>query len=82
MFDDVVEGAPRFDFTIICQAIDRLMMRAVYFLETMCRFAIITQWLNVMVAHLREFVPRNVELECPTKGDVEKLKAFANGKDR
>ena len=40
LLDDVVGRAPRFDFEAIGQAIDRLVMRAVHFFETMGRLVV------------------------------------------
>ena len=48
LFDDIIRGAPRFYFKTGTKLVDRLMMRAVYFLEMMARFVIGAKWLSIL----------------------------------
>jgi len=82
LFDDVVVRAPRFDFEAFAERIDRLVMRAVYFLEAMGRFGVGTQRLNVVILLLGKFVAWNVELQRAAKRNIKKLHPFANGENR
>jgi len=82
LLDDVVGRAPRFHFATIAEAIDRLMMGAVHFCKPMRGGAIVTQWLDIVIALLRKVVTFDVELERATERDVKNLEAFANREDR
>ena len=43
LLDDIIVGAPGFDFETVCQPIDGLMMRTVYIFESMLGLAVVTQ---------------------------------------
>jgi hypothetical protein len=82
LLDDIVEWAPRFDFETVCDPIDRLMVRAVYFFESMLRGYVVTQRLNVLLLLFGEFMPRNVEPKRSAERDIQDLDSFANAENR
>ena len=49
LLDDVVTAAPGFYFQAFAESIDRLVMRAIYFIEPMYCRALSAQWLNIMI---------------------------------
>src|SRR6266849_42917 len=82
LLDDIVEWAPRFDFETVCDPIDRLMVRTVYFFESMLRGCVVTQRLNVSLLLFGEFMPRNVEPKSAAERDIQDLDSFANAENR
>src|SRR5947208_16254857 len=82
LLDNVVGSAPRFDFETVRDSIDRLMVRAVYFFESMIRSRVITQRLNIVVFLVRALVTRNIELKAATERDISELDASANAEYR
>ena len=82
LLDNIVGSAPRFDFEAVRDPVDRLMVRAVYFDESMFRRATMAQWLDIPVLHLGGFVTRNIEFERAAERDIQNLEALANGQDR
>src|SRR5207247_3337174 len=80
--DNVVGSPPRFDFEAVRNPIDRLMVRAVYFFESMIRSRIVTQRLNIVVFLVGVLVTRNIELKRATERDIQNLDASANAEDR
>src|SRR2546428_1129674 len=82
LLDDIVSSAPRLDFETVRDAIDRLVMRAVYFFESMVRGRIVTQRLNILLFLVGVLVIRNVELKRAAERDVQDLDTSANAEDR
>src|SRR5438093_2684881 len=82
LLDNVVGSAPRFDFETVRNPIDRLMVRTVYFFESMIRSRIVTQRLNITVFLVGVLVTRNIELKRATERDIQNLDASANAEDR
>ena len=82
LLDDVVGCAPGFDFKTGAQFIDRLMMGAIYFFESMARFAIGSEPLNVVRLLIRQVMAGNVEMEGPAEADIESLQSFADCENR
>src|SRR5438552_5543844 len=82
LLDDIVEWAPRFDFETVRDSIDRLMVRAIYFFESMLRDCVVTQRLNVSLLLFGEFMPRNVEPKRAAERDIQDLDSFANAENR
>ena len=70
LLDDVVGHAPGFDLATVPQSIDRLMVRTVYFFETVPSGTVVAQRLDIMILHLGQFMTGNVKLERATEGDV------------
>ena len=73
LFDDIICGAPRFYFKTGTKLVDRLMMRAIYFLKTMACFAIGAKRLNVVRLLIRQVMTADVEVKRAAKRDVESL---------
>src|SRR5438094_10180816 len=82
LLDAVVGSAPRFDFETVRNPIDRLMVRSVYFFESMIRSRVVTQLLNIMVFLVGVLVTRIIELKRATERDIQNLDASANAEDR
>src|SRR6478672_11319701 len=62
LLDNTVGGGPALNYEIIRDTIDRLVMRAVYFLESMRRVRVVLQRLNIAVFLTGKIMPGNVEL--------------------
>src|SRR5438094_40802 len=82
LLDNAVRNAPRFDFETVRKPVDRLMVRAVYFFESMIRSRVVTQRLNITVFLVGVSVTRNIELKRATERDIQNLDASANAEDR
>src|SRR5438874_1158629 len=82
LLDDVVGGAPGFDFEAVAEFIEGLVMRAVDLIEAMSCGAIGAQWLDIVVLHFGRVVAGNVEMQGAAESDVEELHALANREDR
>src|SRR6266513_6348962 len=82
LLDNIIERAPRFDFETIRDSIDRLMVRTVYFFESMLRGYVVTQRLNVLLLLFGAFMPRNVEPKYAAERDIQNLHSFANTDNR
>src|SRR4030095_9300173 len=82
LLDDVVGRAPRFDIEAVRDPIDPLMVRTIYFFESMTGGCVVTQRLNIIVFLFGQLVTRNIELERPAKSDIQDLDAFANAENR
>ncbi len=82
LLDDIVGSAPRFDCETVRDSIDRLMVRTIYFLESMIRGRVVTQLLNIIVFLVGELVIWNIELKRAAKRDIQNLDASANAEDR
>ena len=70
LFDDIICGAPRFYFKTGTKLVDRLMMRAIYFLETMARIAIGAKRLNVVGLLIGQIMTTDVEVKRAAECDV------------
>ena len=81
LFDDAIVSRPGFNFQIVSELLDGLVMRAVNFRKTMRRTPGMTQWLDFPIALLRQIVPFDVELQCAPEGNVEYLKTFTNSEN-
>src|SRR5207247_8289695 len=82
LLDNVVGSAPRFDFETVGNPIDRLMVRTVYFFESMIRSRVVTQRLNITVFLVGVLVTRNIELKRATDRDIHNLDACETAEDR
>src|SRR6266852_3286101 len=82
LLDDVVGRAPSLDGKSLRDAINRLMMRAVYFFETMTGGTVVAQRLDILIFLLGEIVAFDVKLERAAERDIENLEALANRKNR
>jgi hypothetical protein len=78
LFDQVIGRAPRFHDATLSQPVDRLMMGAVYFCKAMRGGAIVTEWLNIVIAlpDCDRTSSRNGR-----RGDIEQLQAPVNGEN-
>ena len=82
LFDDIIRGAPGFDFEIVAQAVDGLMVRAVDLLETVGGGAADAQGLEIVVAHFRTVMAGNVEKKCSPERHIKQLHPFADRENR
>ena len=60
LLDDVVGGAPGFDLETFAEFIERLVMGAVYAIESMRGGAISSQRLDIVILHFRRVVAVNI----------------------
>jgi hypothetical protein len=70
LLDDVIGQTPGFDLATVRQSINRLMMRAVHFFETVPSGALVSKRLDIMILHLGKFMTGNVELERAAERDI------------
>ena len=82
LFNDVIRSAPGVDLETVCNASDRLMMRAVYPFEAMSRVSVVTQRLDIVLFLFGKIMAGNVELQRAAERDIQGLDASANAKNR
>ena len=82
LLDDIVVGTPSFDFKIVCDLIDRLMMRTVYVFESMLRIAVVMQWLDILLFLFRQSMTGNVKPEGTAQSYIQDLNTPANSENR
>ena len=82
LLNDVIGSGPRFDFEIVRNLIDRLVMRTVYFVESVSRVFVVLERLDIAFFLFGKIMARNVELERAAERDIQHLDASANAENR
>src|ERR1043166_3086933 len=70
LLDDVVGGAPGFNFESVSEFIEGLVMRAVDLVEPMRRGTIGAEGLDIVILHFRRVMAGNVEVQGAAERDI------------